>query len=268
MFTAIQDALWLVQPALHAGIVFLMWRNGAFRRMPLFFSYNLFNAVLQVVAYVVLHWVGYDAYFYTYWSTTPIGELLAFGIIYELFSTMFRHREGLKDFGSMLFRWAIVVMVLMSALLAASSAGFGQHQFMQAVMSLERSIQVIMLGLLLFLLIFARHLGITLHHRVFGIVLGWGLASAVELFLYTGRASFHLSQRSFNYLHLGVYDATLIIWVCYAAVKEPAEVLPNMLLRSQRWNEALLEHPQHEQQAPLLHGIESLVDEAMTRNRR
>ena len=49
---------------------------------------------------------------------------------------------------------------------------------------------------------------------------------------------------------------------------EPVEVLPNMLLRSQRWNEVLLDSPQAEGEPTLLLGIESLVDRAMTRNTR
>ena len=265
MSTRLQDALWLLFPALQTGLVDLMVRSGWHRRMPMFFCYNVFYAVKGLVGFFVLHYVGYTAYFYLYWSAEPIVQILIFANIYELFGAMFRQREGLKDFGTMLFRWAIVVMLLMGLVLAVSGAGKGGDQFMKAILSLERSIQLIMIGLLLFLVVFCRHLGISARHRVFGIILGWGLTAAVELTLFIGHTSFRMRRETVNDIHSGVLDLMALIWLSYAVLPEPVEILPNMLLRSQRWNDALLENPQVESQ-PLLHGIESLVDEAMTRN--
>jgi hypothetical protein len=263
--TRFQDALWLFFPALQTGLVYLMLRGGWHRRMPMFFSYNIFCAIKGLASFFVLHWMGYAPYFYLFFSTEPLVVLLTFANIYELFSAMFKQREGLKDFGTMLFRWAIVVMVLMGAVLTVSSAGRSTDQFIKAVLSLERSIQLIMVGLLLFLIVFCRHLGISRRHRVFGIILGWSVTAAVELTLFVGHTTFNLSRETFNNIHLGVLDVMALIWLFYAVIPEPVEVLPNMLLRSQRWNDALLENPQIESQ-PLLHGIESLVDQAMTRN--
>ena len=57
----------------------------------------------------------------------------------------------------------------------------------------------------------------------------------------------------------------LVLWLIYVLAKVPAEVLPNMLLRSQRWNDALLEEPAAEEQSTLLIGIETLVERAMNR---
>src|SRR5437868_5694820 len=117
MYSSLQDTLWLLQPAFHIALAYLMLRGGWQRRMPMFFAYIVFNAVLAPISYGVLHWGGYERYFYLYWSTAPILELLTFANVYELFGAMFKQREGLKDFGTMLFRWAIVVMVLMAAVL-------------------------------------------------------------------------------------------------------------------------------------------------------
>src|SRR5690349_1052060 len=113
MFPSFQDALWLVEFPLFASIAFFLWRSSFYRRMPLFFSYNVFYAVSGAVAYTVFHSGARTVYFYTYWSFTSLLHILEFAIIYELFSALFRQREGLKDFGTMLFRWAIVVMLLM-----------------------------------------------------------------------------------------------------------------------------------------------------------
>src|SRR5438067_2103546 len=221
MFFNFQDALWLLEPVLQAGIVFLMFRSGLFRRFPLFFSYNVFHAALQLVLYGVYHSrLGYEVYFYTFWSASPITLIFAFANVYELFGAMFRQRQGLKDFGTMLFRWAILVMLLMGLVLMASTAGLETHQFMKIVMSIERSIQLIMVGLLLFLLAFAVHLGVTWRHKAFGIIFGWGLLAAMELVLYTELARIAFYERTFNYVHFVAFNVMLLVWLCYVAVPE------------------------------------------------
>src|SRR5207248_2054293 len=122
----------------------------------------------------------YKTYYYTYWCTEPISVLLAFGIIHELFRAMFRHREGLKDFGTILFRWAIVIMILMGLVLASASTGaFERVRFLRVVLSMERSIQLMVLGMLLFLLAFSAHLGVTWRHQIYGITAAWGFDSLV-----------------------------------------------------------------------------------------
>src|SRR5215467_2778458 len=141
MLPRLQDALWLLQVPLFAGIAFLMWRNGYYRRMPLFFSYNVFEALLSAAAYIIYHWPAisphanakaiYSVYFYTFWSGNTLAHILEFAIIYELFGAMFRQREGLRDFGTMLFRWAIVVMLLMGLILTASSNGLKIPEFIK-----------------------------------------------------------------------------------------------------------------------------------------
>ena len=234
--------------------------------MPVFFCYSIFHAIYAATAYVVLHWFSYKLYYYLFWSVTPLLHILEFVMVYELFGALFRQREGLKDFGTMLFRWAMLVMLLMALVLTASASGLKAPQFMKIVLSMESSIQLIMVGLVLFLLAFAGHLGITYRHKVFGIILGWGVASAVDLLLYTEHGRIGLSDQAMNFLRMGSFDAVLVIWLCYAVMPEPVEVLPNMLLRSQRWNEALLDNPQVEGEPTLLLGIENLVDRALTAN--
>src|SRR6184192_1303191 len=116
MLSRLQDGLWLLQPALHAAVAVFMYRRREYRRLPLFFSYNVYQIIANLLLYAV-GFISYKTYYYTYWCTEPISVLLAFGIIHELFRAMFRHREGLKDFGTILFRWAIVIMILMGLVL-------------------------------------------------------------------------------------------------------------------------------------------------------
>ena len=261
----INDALWAVGPVLNIAIAVFMYRRKLHARFPLFFTFQIFHVPYWIAEFIA-HLISYKAYFFTFWSIEPLSILLSFAVIQELFSAMFRQREGLKDFGTMLFRWAMVVMLLMGVVLATANVGaFERSRFISLVVSTERSVQLMMLGLVMFLLAFSNHLGITHRHHVFGFVMGLGVVSTFDLLIYAESARAKLSSESYNLLHLGAYDVMLVLWLVYVLAKVPAEVLPNMLLRSQRWNDALLEEPAAEEQSTLLIGIETLVERAFSR---
>lgn len=257
-----QYALWVAEPLLTVAIATLMYRKRMHRRFPLFFSFQIFHFVYWCLTFAA-SFAHYSTYFYTFWTLEPFVILFTFANIHELFGAMFQQREGLKDFGTMLFRWAIIVMVLMGLVLATTNSNFDRAHFISVLVSLERSVQLMMIGLLLFLFSFSSHLGITPKHKVFGLITGWGVNYSLELLLYTERARAAFSNQTFNILHLLIYNVMLLVWLGYVLVPEPREVLPNMLLRSQRWNEALREN-QAADEAPLLIGIESLVERALS----
>ncbi|MBV8207682.1 MAG: hypothetical protein JO041_12880 [Acidobacteria bacterium] len=266
LLSHLNDVLWYVEPALNAAIAAFMYRRKLRSRFPLFFAFQIFHAIHASLLIVLLRFGGYRPYFFVYWSVEPFAILLTFANIYELFEAMFRQREGLKDFGTMLFRWSIFVTLLMAVVLATANAGqFERSRFISLVLSLERSIQFMMVGLVTFLLMFSNHLGIQRRHQVFGFVMGWGIISAADLLLYAERARISFPDEVFNLMHLAVYDAMLVMWLAYVLAKAPLEVLPNMLLRSQRWNDALLEEPTLDEQSTLLIGIETLVERALER---
>jgi hypothetical protein len=158
-------------------------------------------------------------------------------------------------------------MLLMGVVLAtANVSAFERSKFISLVLSMERSVQLMMLGLVMFLIAFSNHLGITHRHPVFGFVMGWGILATSELLIYAERARTHFPDIWLNLMHMGAYDAMLLVWLGYVIVRPPAQVLPNMLLRSQRWNDALLEEPEPEEEvSTLLIGIETLVERALSR---
>jgi hypothetical protein len=245
-----------------------MWRRRLHHRFPVFFSYTAFHILITFTLLFLALRHNYRYYFYAFWASAPIMATFNFGIVYEMFHAMFHHREGLKDFGTMLFRWAAVMIVLTGTVLALSSAGLETHQWMKFILSIDRATQVMMFGLLLFVVLFANHLGIERRHKVFGITVGLGLFAFADLVLATQFTRSWLSASLFNVVHPLIYDLTVFIWLCYMLSPEPLESLPNMLLKSQRWNEELLEVPYPDGQPTLLLGIESLVDRALNKGRR
>ena len=259
-------ALWFVQPVLEITIALVLYRRKIHRRFPLFFSFLLYITVtdLALMAMTYGH-AGYDAYFYAYWSINSIAVILGFAVIYELFNAMFGQHHGLKDFGSTLFQWAGLVVALMAMLMLSTSAGVKMRLITSVVINVQRAMMVMQCGLLLMLLFFMKHLGITVRHRVFGVVLGFGTKATVELIILTQRTRLGVGDTALNLIYMGTFVASLGIWLIYSLVREPAAVMPNMLLKPQRWNDDLLHAAAPGATETVLLGIESIVDRALTK---
>ncbi len=259
MFRTAYYALWLVQPLLKAVILAVMYRKKLHLRYPVFFSYLAYGIAVTVLLFSVRS--SYRTYFYAYWSTDAVASLLALGVIYELFIGMFRQHHALRDFGTLLFRWSIVVVALMASLLLLSSSGVRSSQLVNLVMNVERSVTSVECGMLLFLVLFSRQLAIPWRHQMFGIALGLGAYACVLTVLDTHVTRIFFSDSWMNILRMSTYDWTLITWLTYMLMPAPVES-PNLLLKPQRWNDALLDatRPDH---GPVLLGIEDIVERTL-----
>lgn len=254
-------ALWLVQPLLKIAILVTMFRRKLHLRYPLFFSYLAYGVLVTALLYAVHG--SYRAYFYAYWSTTAVSSMLVLGVVYELFTSMFRQHHALRDFGGMLFRWAVVMVAMMAALLLFSGINPTRNSIVNSIMNLDRSVGVMQAGMLLFLVLFSPYLKIPWRHQISGIALGFGVHSTVRMLLLSQWIHGVFGAPNLNMLSMLAYDWTLLIWLVYACLPIPSEAGSNMLLRPQRWNEALLDvaHPAN---GPVLMGIEDLVDRTMS----
>ena len=265
MQAILQNVAWLALPLAKAAVVVLMLRRRLHRAYPLFFSFLAYSGLTSVLLFAVGHLASYRTYFYSYWTTEAVGTLIALGVIYELFTNMFRLHRGLQDFGSILFRWAGVISVLMAFIVIAGTAGADPHRVINFVLAMERAVGVTECGLLLLILLMSTHLGITYKHLTFGIAFGLGLDAAVQLLLITQRSHAVFGDHALNVFRMVTYYFVLGVWAAYAAMPQAAATEPNMLLRPQRWNDALLHasNPVHEQ--TVLLGIEDLVDRALNK---
>ncbi len=262
MYTsAVVKLLWLLQPLLEVVILAVMFRRKLHVRFPLFFSYLAYDIVMAGLTYSVIG--SYRAYFYAYWSTHAVSAMLVLGVIYELFTAMFRQHHALRDFGTMLFRWAVVMVAMLAGLLLFSGIGVTKNSIVNSIMNLDRSVGVMQCGMLLFLILFSPYLKISWRHQICGIALGFGLEATTRMLLLSQWIVGVFGTKYLNVLSMASYDWTLLIWLVYACMKVPVESAPNMLLRPQRWNEALMDaaHPSH---GPVLMGIEDIVERTMT----
>src|SRR5882762_10848008 len=116
------QALWFAQPLLQSAAAGMMLWRKLFRKFPIFFSYLVSQVFVFALVFITYQWGSYRQYFYSYWICSIISLVIGFKVIHEIFLDVFRPYHALKDLGSVLFKWAALVMVLVAIVVAAASS--------------------------------------------------------------------------------------------------------------------------------------------------
>jgi len=224
------------------GIAGLMIRRKLVREFPLFFIYVLFQAGRAGLLFLLEG--RYAPYFYAYWVGQALSAGLGLAVVYELFSYVLRPYEAIRDLGAMLFRWALLILLGVAVVMASASPGTDTVRIVAGVLLAERSAEVVRVGLLLFLFLFASYLGLKWRDYAFGISLGFGLYGSVALAAVAMRG--HAGSVATSVVSLVnslAYTCALLVWVSYllrpVAEAQPAARVPKHDL--EKWNQALLE---------------------------
>jgi len=257
-------ALWIAHPIVQTVIAVLMLRRGQHRQFKYFFAY----VVTQILTFVVVfpaYLYNHSACFYLSWFTTAVSVVLGFKVIHEAFLDVFRPFHTLRDMGTVLFQWAGLVMLLVAGVVSVSTRSTDTVPWVQAIMTAQRCVRIVQVGMVLFLLFFARYLGVSRRQQSFGIALGFGAFAFVELSLIAYSAGYHVTEIAAGLANMVAYNCALIIWLSYTLMKSPAREATSTLLRPQRWEQGLsdIQHPL--QADSLIPMFEGMVDRALSR---
>jgi hypothetical protein len=260
----VNNLLWFAHPILQTAVAVIMVRRALHRSFPVFFQYLLAQILIFAVEYSVYTAGSYRWYFYAYWAGSAVSVFLGFKVIHEIFLDVFRPYHTLKDLGSVLFKWAGLVMLLVAVVVAFSSPA-NNSPLTQSIFTTERCVRVIQCGLVFFLLAFCRYLGISWRQHSFGISLGFGAFASIELGIVALGVGSHISAATADLTNMAAYNIAIIIWLGYLAVKSPARENAANLLRPQRWEQSLndIQHPATSDS--LIPLFEGMVDRALSR---
>src|SRR5579863_7733386 len=161
-------ALWLAHPILEVGIAGVMLRCGLYRKFKFFFGYILTQLAIFAVIFPAM-WHNYSAAFYLYWSCLAVSAACGFGVIHEVFVDVFRSFHTLRDLGTVLFKWAGLVMLLVAVVVSVSTSSSEIEPWMQAIITSQRCVRIIQVGMVLFLLFFSHYVGVSRRQHSFGI---------------------------------------------------------------------------------------------------
>ena len=230
--------LWCAQPILQSGVAAVLWRRKLHKQFPVFFRYVLVQIAIFAVTFPLRGAENYETFFYAYWAGSAVSALLSFRVIHEVFLDVFRPYHTLKDLGTVLFKWAGVVMLLVSVVVAFSNSA-SQDPLVQAVTTLQRSVRMVQCGLILFLLLFSRYLGVSKRQQSFGIALGFGVFASVELVLLAMSSGGLLDIIKIGLINTAMYDLAIVVWLVYAVVRHTVRESSTNPLQTQRWEQSL-----------------------------
>jgi hypothetical protein len=258
------NTLWIAHPILQMGIAAIMVRRGLHRKFKFFFGYIL----IQLITFAVLfptYWHNYSAAFYLYWVCDALSVAFGFAVIHEVFVDVFRAFHTLRDLGTVLFKWAGLVMLLVAGVVSVSTNSSEMLPWMQAIVTSQRCVRIIQVGMVLFLLFFAHYVGVSRRQHSFGIALGFGSFAVIELVLICSWVGNHLGGPWMSILNMAAYNCSLLVWFGYVAVKSPARDASLSLLQPQRWEQSLsdIHHPLPADS--LIPMFEGMVDRALSR---
>jgi hypothetical protein len=262
--------LWCAQPVLQSAVAVVLWRRKLHKLFPVFFTYVLAQIGIFALTFPLRSADNYEWFFYSYWAGAAVSALLSFRVIHEIFIDVFRPYHMLKDLGTVLFKWTGVVMLLVSVVVAFSNSA-QSDPLVQAVTTLQRSVRMVQCGLILFLLLFSRFLGVSRKQQGFGIALGFGLFASVELILIALNSGGLLDIARIGLLNTAMYDLAILVWLAYASVRSAARDGSTNHLQTQRWERSLADL--HTAGAPgttapdsLIPMFEGMVERALSRS--
>lgn len=260
-------ALWIAHPVLQMGIVTIMLRRGLHRKFKFFFGYILTQLVTFAVVFPAA-WHSYSAFFYLYWACDALSVAFGFAVIHEVFVDVFRVFHTLRDLGSVLFKWAGLVMLLVAGVVSVSTNSPEIAPWMQAIVTSQRCVRIIQIGMVLFLLFFAHYVGVSRRQHSFGISLGFGCFAVIELVLISSWVGNHLDSTWVSLVNMAAYNGSLLVWVGYVAVTRPARDASLSLLQPRRWEQSLADIQRPLPADSLIPMFEDMVDRALSRTRQ
>lgn len=256
----IQTALWISQPFVQALIVICLYRRRIHKAFPAFFWYGLAQILFFVVSFPIRE--NYVLYFDVYYVSASLNVVFAFKIIHEVFIDIFRPYPALKDLGTALFKWAAMIMVLVSVVMIGMSPGW-DDPIKRTILVIERGVDLVQCGMVIFLLAFSQNLGVTWRRLSFGIALGFGFASGTELLVDSLLSGSHVKMTLANTFDLMAYSVSLLLWLAYSLACKFESAVP--VLVPQRWDGALQDIQPHDEADSLIPMFEHMVEQALSK---
>jgi len=257
--------LWCAQPILQSVVAVILWRRKLHKQFPVFFLFLLVQVANFAVIFPLWLTGNYKLYFGPFWLGEAVNAVLGFKVIHEIFLDVFRPYHTLKDLGTLLFKWAGVVMLLVSVVVAFSNS-FDKSLLWHILTTLQRSIRIVQLGLILFLLLFSRFLGVSRKQVSFGISLGFGFLAGVELMLIALNSGGFVTLENLNLINMVTYILAIFVWLGYSLSRKAVRVAAVNHLQTQRWEQGLvdLQHPMPSDS--LIPMFEGMVERAFSRS--
>jgi hypothetical protein len=235
--------LWISPHVLLGVLAVILWKRRLYREFPCFFAYVLYEIAEFILLFALRSIVTGEQYAYVFSAMLLFSIALRFGVIDEVSKDLFRESRFLKASARRLLQCVAGSLLVMGVLLAVYAPGNNSVRWHTGVYNVNRGAAMVQCGLLLSLLLFSRFLGASWRRPAFGITLGLGILTSVDLATSALRAEF-TSAGTREFLNLLITGASFVcvsLWVGYlrAPELEPAPVAVVPRDEVETWNREL-----------------------------
>jgi len=219
------------------AVLFAMYRRRALRDFAIlgaFLATEIVNQSIQVPLLFFRKSLGlnidlaYSIFFYSHIVIFCVQSLLIIGVIYSVFRLAMRPLVGLHRIGKVVFRWVAGVAVTLAIAFALGPhlllPGYAAtSEFTRITGQLQQGINVLTICLLLFVCFSAKPLGLTYRSHIFGVSLGLGVFSTVQLVQAAWFATAQAHSLYAPVFLLGTIGGCVAygVWGVYFAMPEP-----------------------------------------------
>ncbi len=215
-------SLWISPHVLLGVLAVVLCQRRVYRKFPCFVAYVFFEITEFILLFGLRSSATGTPYAYVYYATLMLGVALRFGVIEEVSKDLFRDSQFLKVAARRSLQCVTVLLLLTGVLLAAYAPGDNSVRWIAGVSVVNRGAAMVQCGLLLSLLLLSRFLGLSWRRQAFGITLGLGILSSVDLAVYAVRAEFSSGVwvPYLNLLRTGTYLVCVLTWIGYLLLPE------------------------------------------------
>jgi len=242
VFRSLLNNISFIGMGLEVVLVGVLLIRKAWRKFPLFTAYACFNLFDTAISYAAFgHGIWY---FYVYWVGEAIAMILGLAVVYEIFKSLFSHHEALRKIAKLVFHAAIVLLVVLGLIVVAFQPSMEKTSLGRVVMVAAEATRIIEVGLLMFLFLFSTAFGLHWRAPVFGIALGLGVFTAVDLVNVTLRSYFgNVAADTLNVARGAAFCLSVLMWAVYLFAPERVTSTGEVPERAQleQWNQAVME---------------------------
>jgi hypothetical protein len=237
--------LWIAPHALLGVLAVILYTRRLFREFPCFFAYVLYEIAEFILLFALrsVPAVTGNQYAYAYSATLLFSIAMRFGVINEVSKDLFRESQFLQASARRSLQVVTGLLLLMGVLLAVYAPGDTSGKWYASIFVVNRGAAMVQCGLLLSLLLFTRFLGLSWRRPAFGIALGLGILTSIDLAAHALRAEFSTSagEELLNLLVTGTYLICVLIWIGYLLAPELKPVSLTEVSRDEvdTWNTEL-----------------------------
>ena len=215
---------WVAGPALEIALLACMVHRKLHRVFPRFFSYILFQILKSAILFLTYRYYELG-YFDAYWTGNAISVILAVVVMDEILAHVFKEYGGAQNLGSVIFRWACGLLLVLAIVTAFTSQQGSADRVVAGVLTFDRSVRVMQCGLFCLLMILCRLLKNCWRQQVFGIALGFGVFASIELILVSLAMRYGgADNASISLVKSAAYNAVTILWIGY--LRQQAHSIP------------------------------------------